>query len=95
MPRPMSELADEALAAQDDCNLSDVVDAWSRAITDLWDHAMAIGKGTDWVNEHAVNVLFASKASSLTRSESLDVFSSAYDQCQFFASLGHEQAPTP
>ena len=65
-PRSLVELARDALAVQDACNLSGVVHGWSRAISDLWKQP---GASTPFVNEHAINVLWADKVAHLTKTQ--------------------------
>lgn len=72
--RTIKELAKEALDVQDACNLSGVVHAFSRAITDL--RANLPNAGTDEINRHPVCVLWADKIRSLTYAETQ--FSKAY-----------------
>jgi hypothetical protein len=72
-----------ALAVQEACNLSGVVHSWSEAIRVVRAEADRIGEGTDWINQHPVNVLFANKCASLARiqgitSAALDAFGKAY-----------------
>lgn len=61
------ELIKEAWLIQDACNLSGVIHAWSRAITEL--RLIAAQKSetnnTTWINRHLVNVLYADKCRSL------------------------------
>jgi len=71
----------DAIFVQDACNLSGVVRAWSRLVGKIWEDAELMGKGTDWVNKHPINVLFASKVASLTGCEIPSEFSKAYDCC--------------
>jgi hypothetical protein len=68
-PRTLVELTNEALLVQDACNLSGVVIAWARAIVDL---RIALGSaGTDEINTHFVNVLWADKVAHLTKTQHL------------------------
>ena len=69
MPRPIQELARQALAVQDACNLSAVVKAFSEALDDLWPHAQAEERGTDWVNQHPITRAYVSKLASLSGHE--------------------------
>lgn len=66
MPRPIHELAQEALDVQDACNLTAVVRAFQQALEDLWQHALACGHGTDWVNQHPITKAYSSKLMSLS-----------------------------
>jgi hypothetical protein len=72
----------DALLVQDACNLSGVVRSWAEYMETIWAEARAKGLGTDYVNTHPVNVLFASKVASLTRCESPLVYSDAYAACR-------------
>ena len=56
----------DALQVQDACNLSGVVRSMCGAMSDLWAMARALGKGTDWVNNHPICRLYASKIAHLT-----------------------------
>jgi hypothetical protein len=61
------EAAEMADAAQSACNLSGVVKSWGRMLSELWDYANAHNKGTEWVNQHPLNIAFYSKIGSLAR----------------------------
>ena len=77
--KTLADLAREALAVQDACNLSGVVHGFSRAITEL--RVVLRDPGTDAINAHPVCVLWADKIAHLTGTQSLgnDVVSRAYD----------------
>lgn len=79
-----------AILVQDACNLSGIVHAWHEVVSKIWEEANVKGKGTDWVNTHPINVLFANKIYSLTHShvddDSLSAFAYAYGICQEKAS---------
>lgn len=77
MARTEKELAQLALDVQDACNLSGVVGSFARVTQDLWEIARANNKGTEWVNQHYVSVLFADKIADLTRRD----FANAYAAC--------------
>jgi len=62
----MVDLAREALAVQNACNLSGVVHSFSRVMTLLWE----IGRAEEWANTdtincHPISVLFADKIANL------------------------------
>lgn len=61
------EAAQTALDIQDAVNLSGVAHAFSQAVSAIWDEAHRTGKGTDWVNTHAIVTLFLSKLTDLNR----------------------------
>jgi len=54
-----------AIAVQDACNLSGVVQTWAKVVSALWAYAHEHGHGTTWVNQHPVNVLFVDKVAQL------------------------------
>lgn len=60
----LKELAQEALNVQDASNLSGVVHAFSRAMTDL--RGNLPNASTEALNHHPVSVLFADKIAHLT-----------------------------
>jgi hypothetical protein len=73
--RSERELIKEAIQVQDACNLSGVVNSFSRALSRLWTIAREEGgKGTDWINTHRVSRLYADKIQSLAGEISLDDF---------------------
>jgi hypothetical protein len=67
-----------ALDAQDACNLSGIVIAMNAAIADLWVEARKHGHGTRWVNQHPICRLFAEQVAHLT---SGCAYSDAYQAC--------------
>lgn len=73
----------DALEVQSASNLSGVVKAWGRAMDQLWVEARAQNQGTDYVNKHPVNVLFATQAAHLsgTTGDSL-VYRKAMEACE-------------
>lgn len=76
--RTIKDLAREALDVQDACNLSGVVHAFSRCMTELRVILEAEGKfSTDKLNTHPIAIMYSSKIASLTGSE--DKFSHAYN----------------
>jgi hypothetical protein len=80
--RTLAQLAQEALDVQGACNLSGVVLGWGRAITELRRNLPQLG--TDEINRHPINRLWADKVAHLTGTqvisgESMATFSKAYD----------------
>lgn len=65
LQRMLAECAAEALAVQDACNLSGVVYGWARVMDVICEVSHRQGKGTEWKNQHPVNILFADKVVSL------------------------------
>lgn len=79
--KTIKELAKEAIAVQDACNLSGVVHSFSRTMTDLREIARAEGwESTDKLNQHPISVLYADKIASLTIH--MSGFSQAYAWCK-------------
>jgi len=68
MSKTMKELAVEALAVQDACNLCGVAQSFARAMVDLGEHT----KGTDERNQHPISILWADKIAHLTGTQSLN-----------------------
>lgn len=52
---------EEAINVQDACNLSGVIFEWAEIMQRICDESHKDGKGTDWKNNHPINVLFAHK----------------------------------
>ena len=61
--RTLQQLAREVLLAQAACNLSGVVHSWSRAVKRLRELCPELG--TDGVNRHPLNRLYADKLCQL------------------------------
>lgn len=70
-----------ALDVQSAVNLSAVVHSWSQVMEKVW-ALRPSSEGTDWVNRHPVNVLFASKVADLTGCEVDFNYSVAYAACK-------------
>ena len=70
--RSIAELAKEALAVQDACNLSGVVLSWGRAITRL--RRLLPDAGTTTINTHPLNVLWADKCTQLAGRQFHDAY---------------------
>ena len=70
----------DALMVQSACNLSGVVKSWATAMDAINAEARALGKGSDYVSTHPVNVLFAEQVYHLTGSS--QHYSTAYGQCK-------------
>jgi hypothetical protein len=56
----------DAMMSQGACNLGGLVRGWARTMELIQAEAHAQGKGTDWINTHPVNVLFAEQIYQLT-----------------------------
>lgn len=69
----------DAIMSQGACNLGGLIHGWARAITQLQAEARAAGKGTDWINTHPVNILFAEQVYALTGYS--NGYSAAYAEC--------------
>jgi hypothetical protein len=77
--KTIQQLANDVLEIQDASNLSGVVHAFHRAISDIWDNARILGHGTDWVNRHPICRAYASKIQSLSRLVTED---STFEECE-------------
>ncbi len=62
--RSLVELAREALAVQDACNLFGVVRSYARALSRLW--SLLPEAGTEAINRHPIAQLWADKCAHLT-----------------------------
>ena len=86
--RTLQDLAREALQVQDACNLSGVVHAFSRAITELREILRNDGiVDTNTINQNPICCLWASKIHDLARMGLSDHerFRVAYDACRELA----------
>ncbi len=72
----------QALDAQNAVNLSGVVHSWHLMLDQIWVKARVGNHGTDWVNEHPVNVLMANKVAALA----------GLNQCVLDADILYENA---
>lgn len=78
--RTWKEMAKEALAVQDACNLVAVVASFHTIVKEVKARLESEGKGgTEAVWQHPICILFSSKIASLTASESPTIFSRAYE----------------
>jgi len=86
MNQTLKEHAKDALNVQNACNLSGVVHSFDKVVTDLWEEANRIGKGTDWVNTHPIVQAYVDKLASLARVQSNvnNVFD-AFEACRKIA----------
>ncbi|MHA2265432.1 MAG: hypothetical protein ACXAEN_23840 [Candidatus Thorarchaeota archaeon] len=83
MTKDLLQAYQDAIQVQDACNLSGVLYSWARHMKTLRDIMWNENKDQEWLNTHPVNVLFASKVSSLVHMEclshdSMDRFHEAY-----------------
>jgi hypothetical protein len=69
-----------ALDVQDACNLSGVVSSFSSVMSKIWEEARKVeGRGTKWVNEHPIAILYSSKIASLSGSDMSARFARSLD----------------
>jgi hypothetical protein len=68
MSKTLKELAQEALAVQDACNLCGVAQSFARAMRDLGDYT----KGTDERNQHPVTIVWLDKLNQLAGIQTLN-----------------------
>jgi hypothetical protein len=76
--RTLEQLAEEAMAVQNACNLSGVVHSFSRVMTELREILRSHGKeSTDYLNRHPIAVLYSNKIGSMTGSDQTRNFADA------------------
>lgn len=87
--KTLKELAQEAIDVQDGCNLSGVVHGWHRAMETLCSILRENPgfNGTDEINQHPINQLWASKVHDLARMGLSDdvAYEAAYNECKKLA----------
>lgn len=82
----LQQAAQAAIDVQNACNLSGVVRTFAEITAVLWDEARRQRHGTDFVNQHPISQLFASKIADLTRVEYDSLtYSRAYDAAKALA----------
>ena len=69
--KTLRDLAKDALAVQDACNLSGVVISFAKAISDLRENLPSAG--TAAINHHPICILWADKIASLTQIQGADL----------------------
>jgi hypothetical protein len=80
------EAAQLAIDVQDACNLSGVLASFQHIVSDvLWPEAHRLNKGTAFVNQHPVCVLFLSKLCSLNGGYYNCDYLHASDACEVLA----------
>ena len=82
-----------ALDIQDGVNLSGIVKSWAQATSIMWDEARALGRGTQYVNAHPVNVLVLDKLGCLAQypnAAGIDAYSDCYRLCAERAGKGFD-----
>ena len=84
--RDLKDIAQEAIDIQNASNLSGVIHAWSRSISDLWKHFP--DESTVRINTYWTNQLFAAKVVDLAGPFNDNGFAFAYEECKRLA--GHE-----
>ena len=80
----MQDIAQQALFAQDACNLSGLVYALGNMMDAICAEDREHNHGTEWKNTHPVMVLMLNKMAGLARAD--DNFSRAYDAVKQMAS---------
>jgi len=88
----MPRLCQEAIWVVDPgaSNLSGMVRSWADALEKLWNAARSLGKGTDWVNRHSINRLYAEQAMYLCSGTSGDpaTYTEAFEDVKWQAAQG-------
>lgn len=88
--RTLAQLASEALAVQDACNLSGVVHGFSRAVTRL--RELLPRAGTAEINKHPICILWSSKVADLCHSDCMLTLSYAIEECEKLKLEGERNA---
>lgn len=93
--RTIQQAAQCAIDVQDACNLSGVLGAFKDIVHDtIWPEARRLGKGTEWVNKHAICTLFLDKLADLNcpgrEAGTVGDFHPAYEECHRLANEGKE-----
>ncbi len=70
MHKTLMKHAQDAIDVQDACNLSGVVHSLDICVSDLWELAHKMKKGTDWVNQHPIVQMYVDKLACLSRVQS-------------------------
>jgi len=80
--RTLAELASEALQVQNACNLSGILNSWLASVRRL--RALCPSLGTDQINRHPINRLWASKVHDLAGMglSDIDRYGEASDWCE-------------
>lgn len=81
----------EAVIVQDACNLCGVVQSFAKILPVIMDESRAKGLGTDWVNQHPISKLFASKITSLSNAYNANELMVAFDICGAVAKFGEQK----
>lgn len=77
----------DAIQVQNACNLKPVVNAFADVLDRIHKDRAELSESTDWVREHPISVMYASKIASLTDCELFDVFTKAYSECRKMGGL--------
>jgi len=67
-----------AIFAQQACNVSGLVIELSRVMTRIWNEANRDGHGTEWVNNHPIVRLYSEQIRHLCSTD----YMKAYDECE-------------
>lgn len=72
-----------AIFVQSACNASGVAGSLKEVYSKLWDEATSRGKGTDWVNQHPIAVLYCHQLNHLCGRENMesDIYFWAHEYC--------------
>lgn len=76
----MMNIYHQAVLSQGATNLGALVRGWAKVMEEIQAEAREHNHGTDWINKHPINVLFAEQVHHLTGSSSL--YSESWDACQ-------------
>jgi hypothetical protein len=70
--RTLKQLADEATAVQNACNMSGVAQTFAKAMLDLVEHQRALRQSNKWVSNHPITRAYMSKMLSLSNYQIAD-----------------------
>jgi len=79
MARSLHELAKEAIDIQNGSSLCGLVQGWARTVIELKN---ILNCGTDELNRHPINQLWADKMADLAGIRTMEKYSEAYEVCR-------------
>jgi len=86
----MRNIYELAIFSQGACNLGALVRSWAEVMNTLQQEARDNHLGSEWINKHPINVLFAEQIYHLTGQGSM--YSHSYAECVAKSAAG---LPTP
>lgn len=80
LTKRMIEAYQNAIELQENSDLSKIVSTWAQDIRVVWEEARALNRGTDHVQTHPINRLYASKVEPMTGGCKKSVIARSYRQ---------------